>query len=154
MDAIKFVWLCSSFITFLISFLLLSAYWKKEMIRLAGLYVIVPGISVLIANSLPWWISIKTQMAILAALDFLLIFIVVYFLRHLYKMRFAIPWILLAFEGLRWMWLIVFYMLGPRSVLNDFEGYLYYFYYFVPFVVLLYCVATKDKSNAPRQHSS
>ena len=150
----KFVWLCGAFLTFWISLLLLCIFWKLEIIRLAGLYAIIPGISMLITNDLPWWISFKVQMAILAALEFFLILIVVYFLRHLYKMRFSVSWVLLAFEIFRWVWLTVFYMLGSRSVLSYFEAYLFYFYYFVPFVVLLYCVTTKNKLNTAGQLSS
>jgi hypothetical protein len=70
MDTMKFVWLCGAFLTFWISLLLLCMFWKSEMLRLAGFYAIVPGISLLIMNGLPWWISFKIKMAILAASEF------------------------------------------------------------------------------------
>lgn len=151
MDTSKFVWLCGAFSTFWISLFLLCFFWKMEVIRLAGLYAIIPLVTLFGTSDLQLRMSFKMDMLILASLESFLILLVVYLFRHLYKLRFVIPWMLLAFEVFRWTWLIVFYVLGSHSVLSYFEAELFYFYYFVPFIVLLYSVVARKKSNIVQQ---
>jgi hypothetical protein len=150
MDTLKFIWLCGTPLIFFLSLLLLMVFWKKEVIRLAGLYAILPGINMTALNLISQWVDFEQAVIVSAVIDFVFIIPIVYLLRKLYKKGFVVPWLLLAFEIFRSVWLVL-YSLSSRPKLTYFEGALYYFYFFVPFTVLLYCILTGNKSKETYQ---
>lgn len=150
MDILKFFWLCGSPPIFFISFILLIVPWKVDIIRLAGLYAILPGINMVVVNLTSPMVDFNQAVLISAVTDFVFITPIVFLLRKLHKKRFFIPWLLLAFEAFRSA-LLILYCLGHQSKLTYFEVALYYFYFFVPFVVLLYAIFTENKSKGVNQ---
>ena len=128
----KLFWFCSSFLIFLSAILLLIIFWNNKFCRMAGFYSIIPWVSTFGVDRL-FYINafhstdFKTLMIISILIEFILAAPIVYCFRQLYKMRFAIPWMLLIFAIFRWVWLII-YVLSKSRVMNYFEASLNYFY--------------------------
>ena len=147
MDSIKFLWLCLYILSFVISLLILTRFWKDEIIRLVGFYAILPGINMLILNNVLFWFNSNPMIIISAIIDIVFIIPIVYFFRDLYKIRIIVPWLLLVFDVFRWAWLIISNILSPNSTFSYFEAYLFYFYFVVPFVVLLFCIINRGRKS-------
>jgi hypothetical protein len=150
MDTLKFIFLCGTPLVFFLSLFLFIIFWEREVIRLAGLYAILPGLNMTVVNLISPWVDFKQALIVSAVTDFVFIIPIVYLFRKSYKMGFVVPWLLLIFEMFRSVWLIL-YGLSSRSKLTYFEADLYYFYFFVPFAVLIYCILSRNKSNATQQ---
>ena len=153
MDTPKFIFLCGTPSVFFLSLFLLCVFWKWEFVRLAGIYAILPVLNWTVIFLISSWIDFKQVVMVSAVWDFVFIVPLVYIFRNLYKTRFVVPWLLLIFEIFRFAWLIL-YGVSSRSKLTYFEADLYYFYYFVPFIVLLYCIFTRNKSQRVHQTTS
>ena len=144
MDTVKFIWLCSFFFTFVTSFLLLFAFWRNRLIRLAGMYALLPGINATILNGVLIWFNNRHTIFISIIIEILLLIPFLYFFRHLYKVSFIIPLMLLSLDVFHLIWLAISRVLNPSSTLGLFGSYLFYFYFIVPFTVLLFCVLTRN----------
>jgi hypothetical protein len=150
MDTLKFILLCGSPLIFFTSLLLLCVFWKRELIRLAGLYSSLAGLNVIALILIFPWGDFDQTLIISAIMDFVFIIPIMYLFRKLYKMGTVVPWALLIFEIFRSARLIL-YSLDSRPKLTYFEAFLYYFYYFIPFAILLYCILTRNKSREMSQ---